>query len=53
MKDQKTEKKIKNLEKEIDKIWVIIKERDNYLFGILSKHITKIEKSLKRLEKKK
>lgn len=49
MKDKSTEKKIKKLEKEIDKIWMIIKERDNYLFETLGKHITKIDKSLEKL----
>jgi hypothetical protein len=52
MNDKATEKKIKKLEKEVDKIWMIIKERDNYLFGILDKHISKIERELKALKKK-
>lgn len=44
MENKKLEKKIKELEKEIDKIWMVIKERDNYLFETLSKKIKKLEK---------
>lgn len=44
MTNKALQKKIKKLEGEIKEIWTIIKERDNYLFGILSKKVGKLEK---------
>ncbi len=46
--------KVEKTLKEVNKIiWRTIRERDDFIFGTLSKNIEKLEKRIKKLEKKK
>jgi len=44
---------IAKLEETKDILWKIIRERDDYIFGVLPKRVEKLEKRIKKLEKKK
>ncbi len=50
---QESKAKLRKILKEIKLIWRTIRERDNYIFRVLPKNMEKLEKRIKKLEKKK